>query len=104
MMIVLANVVANDGADISHAVFGVLRTVVADQQKSAFIVVAVVVLDDRVAAVPVGIKPFGIMLAFGSIHFVVLDEGVVRAPWPDADVVILRALARVTNHVVLNNC
>ena len=53
MMIVLADVVADDGAGIASAVLGSLGTVVADQEKSAFVVVAIVVLNDGVAAVPV---------------------------------------------------
>src|SRR5262249_39576723 len=69
VVIVLADVVANDGSDVARAVIGTLRTVVADQQETALIVVAVVVLNDRIAAVPVGVEAFGIVLSPRPIHF-----------------------------------
>ena len=72
MMIVLADVVANNRAGIPHANLRTLGSFVANQQKSALVVVAVVVLDDRIPAVPVGIEAFRIVLAASAIDFVEL--------------------------------
>src|SRR5262249_5897359 len=101
-MIVLADVVANDCSDIASAVLGSLRTFVTDQQKPAFIVVAIVVLNDRVAAIPVGIKAFSVVLTASSIDFVVLDDGVVPAPRPNTNVIVLRTLTGISNDVVFD--
>src|SRR5208337_3532446 len=72
MMIILADVVANDRAAIPLAGLRTLGTFVADQQESALVVVTVVVLDDRIPAVPVGIEAFRIVLAASAIDFVEL--------------------------------
>ena len=63
----------------------------------------VVVLDDRIAAVPVGIEAFRIVLAASAIDFVELHDRVVSAPRPDAHVVVLRALAGMGYDVELNH-
>ena len=79
MVIVLADVVARDGAYIPD-IFGAGIAGVADEKKSAVVVVAVVVLDERVAAVPIGVEAFAVVLAARSISLVELDDGVVGAP------------------------
>lgn len=56
------------------------RPVGADEQKAAFVVVAVVVLDQRVAAVPVCIEVLGIPRHFVIADLVELDPGVVATP------------------------
>src|SRR5207237_9772242 len=74
------------------------------QQEPPVIVVAVVVLNHRVAAVPVGVKALSVPLTFGSVSFVVLDDGIVRAPRPDRNVVVLRTLAGMANDIVFDQC
>src|SRR6516164_6593092 len=92
MVIVLADVIANNGADVPSAVFCLLRTLIADQQKTTFVIVAVVVLNDGVTAVPVGIEAHSVVQPFHSINFIELDDGVVGTPRPDAVIVGFRPL------------
>src|SRR5437016_997524 len=100
--VVLADVVAHHRAGVTGAFFGVVSTFVADQEKTTIVVVAVVVLDDRVPAIPIGIEAFAVTLSFRSIGLVVLNHRVVGAPSPDGDVVSLGALIGVGDHVALD--
>src|SRR6267143_4316464 len=85
--VILADVVAHDRAGVAGAFFGVVAAFVADQEKAAVVVVTVIILDDGIPAIPVGIEAFAVPLSFGSIGFVVLNHGVVGAPSPDRHIV-----------------
>jgi len=57
-VIVLADVVAHNRAHVSCVLFGIKAAFVAVQEEAAVIIVAIVVLDEGVARVPVGIETF----------------------------------------------
>src|SRR3981081_3071566 len=83
-VIVLADVVANNRSNVPNVLTRIVAALIADQQKSAVVVVTVVVLDDGIAAVPVGIEAFSIPLPVRAVHFVELHDRVVGTPRPDA--------------------
>src|SRR5882762_9744128 len=100
--VILADVVAHDRACVAGAFFRVVATFVADQEKAAVVVVTVIILDDGIPAVPVGVEAFTVPLSFGSISFVVLNQRIVRAPGPDRHIVSIRPLLRMADHVVFD--
>ena len=102
VVIVPADVVADNGSDVADIVLRADRAIIADKQESAIVVMAVVVLNDGISAVPVRIKSFAIVTAASCVCFVVLNDGVIRAPCPDADIVPFRPLVSASNHVVLD--
>jgi hypothetical protein len=55
--VIHADIVANHGADVADVARQLELAVVAYQQKPAFVVMAIVVLDQGVPAVPVGVEP-----------------------------------------------
>jgi len=87
MVIILADVVADDGAHIANAFRGVVPAFVANQQEPAVVVVAIVVLDNSITAIPIGIEALAVSLSTRAISFVVLNDSIVRTPRPDSDVV-----------------
>src|SRR5213080_353633 len=91
--VIPADVISDDRSAVAGVLRDLVSPFIANQQEPAVIVVAVVVLNHRVAAVPVGVKALSVPLTFGSVSFVVLDDGIVRAPRPDRNVVVLRTLA-----------
>src|SRR5215472_4887922 len=54
--VVLADVVADDGPGVAGALGGWVSAFVANEKESAVVVMAVVVLNYRVAAVPIGVE------------------------------------------------
>src|SRR6267378_3561344 len=90
--VILADVVAHDCAGVTRAFFGVVTAFVADQKKTTVIVVTVIVLDDGIPAIPVGIESFAVALPFCPVGLVILDHRVVGAPSPNRDVVSLGPL------------
>ena len=62
----------------------------------------VVVLNNCIPAVPVGIKALCVALPVSAVDFVELHDRVVGAPRPDADVVALRALIGAADDVVFD--
>src|SRR5437667_1985784 len=101
--VILTDVVADNGSGISGALCGIVSTLIADQQKTAVVVMAVVILNDCVPAVPIGIEAFSVALAFGAVSLVVLNQRVVRAPRPDPDVVSFRPLVGAPHDVALHH-
>ena len=65
-VIVLADVVAHNRAHVSCVLFGIKAAFVAVQEEAAVIIVAIVVLDEGVARVPVGIETFAVATVFTS--------------------------------------
>ena len=102
--VILTDVVADDGSGVAGALGGIMSAFIANEKETAVVIVAVVVLDRRVSAVPIGVEAFSVALAFGAVRFVVLNQSVVRAPGPDRDVVPFRALVGVPYHVVFHHC
>src|SRR5208283_5939709 len=100
--VVFADIVTGDGADVPRAGLGLLSAVVANQQKAAVVVVAIVVLNDGVLAVPIGIEPFSVALALGAIGFVILNQRVVSTPGPDGHVVAFGSLIGTPDDVVFH--
>src|SRR5262245_34172636 len=101
-MIILTDVVADDRSDVPDIAGGSVAAFIADQQKTTFVVVAVVVLDDCVLAVPIRVKPLAVPLALCQVGFVVLNDGIIGAPGPDGDVVAFRPLVGPAHHIVLH--
>src|SRR3981081_1531308 len=85
-VIVLTDVVAHDSADIADVFAGIVAALVADQHKAAVIVVAVVVLNDRIATVPISVKALTVALPVGQIDLIKLDYRIVRTPRPDTHI------------------
>src|SRR6266850_6650857 len=90
--VILADVVAHNRSRVPGALFGAVAAFIADQQESAVVVVAIIVLDDRIPAVPVGIESFAVPLSFCSVSLVVLNHRIVGAPGPDRHIVSIRPL------------
>ncbi|MHC4530282.1 MAG: hypothetical protein ACYSXD_01810 [Planctomycetota bacterium] len=63
---------------------------------------AVIVLEERVLAVVVGIKCLTVFGAFYVRDFIELNDGVVTAPGPDAGSVILAPLSSTINTIVFD--
>src|SRR5690606_3997166 len=102
--VVHAHVVSHDGARVTHAGPRACAAIIAYQYKPALVVMAVVVLDDRVAAIPVGIKTLGIPRCFVLSHLVELHVGVVTAPrpYPRGRFAIGQQPGAVAHHVPFN--
>ncbi|MNC32416.1 hypothetical protein D3C75_807660 [compost metagenome] len=64
---------------------------------------AVVVLDDSAVAVEVRIEGHRITARRGVVHFIVLDDRILRAPYPQRHVVSGSADMGVVHHIMLNN-
>src|ERR1700674_1789165 len=101
-VIVLTDVVAHYSTDIANVFAGIVPTFVADQHEAAVIFVAVVILNDSIAAVPIGIEALTVALPMGQIDFLKLDCRIVRAPRPDTHIKTLGSLVRLTNNVVFH--
>src|SRR6267378_4282438 len=101
--VILADVVAHDRAGVAGAFFGVVATFVADQEEAAVVIVTVIILNDGIPAIPVGIEAFTVPLSFRSIRLVVLNHRVVGAPRPNRDVVSLGPLIRMGDNVVFDH-
>src|SRR4030081_3569834 len=88
-VVILADVVADNGSDVAHVFRGIVTTFIADQQEAAIVIVTVVVLNDCVAAVPVGVEALAVSLSMRSVDFVELHRSIVCTPRPDSNVVTL---------------
>src|SRR5690349_11004389 len=100
--VIPADVITDNRCRVAGALGGVVSAFITNEKESAIVVVRIVVLNHRAAAVPVGVETFAITLAFGAIRFVALNHCVVGAPGPDGDVVIFRPLNRVAHDIILN--
>ncbi len=86
--VVLADVVADDRACAADAIGHAQVAVVADEHEAAAVVVAVVVLEDGIAAIVVGIESLAVLVADHVADLVELQQGVVATPRPYASALV----------------
>src|SRR5256885_4067604 len=101
--VILADVVAHYRSCVSGAFCSVMPGCVANQEKTTVVVVAVIVLGDGIAAIPVGIKALSVALSFRSVSFVELNHRIVGAPGPDGYVVSIRPLIGMPDNVAFDD-
>ena len=101
--VILADVVAHYRARVTGAFCRLMPAFVANQEKTTVVVVAVIVLDEGIAAIPVGIKALPVALSFRSVGLVVLNHRIVGAPGPDGYVVSIRPLIGMPDNVAFDD-
>src|SRR4051794_11086612 len=97
------DIVARDRATIAKIIFIVVLGR-ADEQKSASIIVTIIINDGRAARVEVGIEALTIIACAGKGGFVELNQAVIGAPLPNARIVARRTAARVAYDIMLDKC
>src|SRR5581483_1347195 len=100
--VIPADVVTDYGAQVAEVLVRVPFAGRADEHESAFVIVAVVVLENGVARIEVGIEALAVERGSRQVSLVQLEQRVIGAPGPDTGVVAPRAPIAIARDVVFD--
>ena len=82
--IIYTHIIAYNASQVADVVGGIAVSWVANQDKSSFVVVTIIVLNESVGAIKIGVEPLAIPRRFVVGDFIELNGCVVTTPRPDA--------------------